>query len=146
MSELWRAVTEADLATVLDADELVLYRERATSDAGVDPVSALIENAVQEARDRIRAYRENALAPGSTLPPGMIGRCLILIRQRVLTICKINIGEDRRKEAEAAEAYFRDVAKGLVSVPQPETVTPEAAPPRPRPRYNAADRSNIHGI
>jgi hypothetical protein len=146
MSEVWRAVTETDLATVLDAEELALYRERATTDAGVDPVPALIENAVQEARDRIRAYRENALAPGSTLPPGMIARCLILIRQRVLTICKVSIGEDRRKEAESAEAYFRDVAKGLVSVPQPETTTTETAPPKARPKYQAPDRGNTHGI
>jgi hypothetical protein len=134
----WRALTEADLLTVLDGQELRLYRQRATSDAGVDPVPALIENAVEEARDRIRANRDNVLAPGSTLPPGMIARALIIIRQRVLTICKVSIGEDRRKEYEAAEDYFRDVAKGTVSVPQPEDVTTEVAPTRPRPRYNAA--------
>jgi hypothetical protein len=76
----------------------------------------------------------------------MIARCLILIRQRVLTICKVSIGEDRRKEAESAEAYFRDVAKGLVSVPQPETTTTETAPPKARPKYQAPDRGNTHGI
>lgn len=134
----WRAITEADLLTILDGDEVSLYRERATSDAGVDPISALIENAVNEARDRIRSNRDNVLAAGSTVPAGMIARVLILIRHRLLTVCKISIGEDRRKEYEAAENFFRDVSKGSVAVPQPDDITTEAAAVKARPRYNAA--------
>ena len=94
----WREITEADLSTVLDGEELASYRERATTDAGVDPVPALILNAAEEARDRIRAWKENRLALGATVPVGMIARCLVMIRQRVLTICKVKIGEDRQKE------------------------------------------------
>lgn len=134
----WRIITEADLAAVLSEEELRLYRERATTADGTDPIAALITNAVHEARDRIRANPDNTLADGVTVPVGMVRRVLILIRQSVLTVCKVPVGEDRQKEAEAAEAYFRDVADGKVSVPQPETATADETPAvRPRPRYNA---------
>ncbi|MES2596069.1 MAG: phage protein Gp36 family protein [Verrucomicrobiota bacterium] len=133
----WRTVLEADLRTVLDADELRAYRQKATTQSGTDPVPALIENAVQEARDRIRAHEPNELAAGSTVPEGMIARVLVIIRYRVLTICKPDVGEDRRTEYNAAEKYFRDVADGKVSVPQPEgEVSDETPPKRPKPRYN----------
>lgn len=133
----WVTITEADLATVLDGDELRTYRQRATSPKGVDPVASLIENAVQEARDRIRANQDNkVLAAGSTVPPGMVARVLIIIRQRVLTICKVKVGEDRLKEYESAEAYFRDVAAGRVVVPTPDDAAPEVTPTRPTARYN----------
>lgn len=142
----WRVITEADLSTVLDSEELALYRERATTDAGVDPVPALILNAVEEARDRIRANERNRLALGATVPVGMIARCLVVIRQRVLTICKINIGEDRRKEYEAAETFFRDVAAGKVSVPLPEDAALDVTPERAKPKYQSPSRGNSYGI
>lgn len=145
-AEPWRELTEADLLTVVDNDELEAYRDRATSDAGTDPVPALLANAVHECRDRIRANRDNTLAPGATLPPGMIGRCLVIVRHRVLTIIKAKVGEDRAKEYEDAMAYLRDVAKGLVAVPQPEEASPEAPPPKARPKYHRRDRPNHHGI
>lgn len=147
MSEpTWRELTEADLSSVIDNEELEAYRDRATTDGGVDPLPALIVNAVQECRDRIRANRDNTLAPGDTIPVGMIARCLVMIRHRVLTIIKTPIGEDRRREYEDAMAYLKDVAKGLVSIPQPEEATTEPAPPKPKPRYNPGCRTNIHGI
>lgn len=142
----WRILTEADLMTVIDGEELEAYRERATSAAGNDPIDELIANAVQECRDRIRANRDNRLAPGDTLPAGMVARCLVIIRHRVLTILKVSIGEDRRKEYEDVQSYLRDVAKGLVAVPQPDEVTEEIAPAKARPSYHRKSRGNLYGI
>jgi len=146
-SSTWREVTEADLRTVIDNEELELYRERATSPAGNDPFDELILNAVNECRDRIRANRDNKLAAGNTLPNGMIARCLVLIRHRVLTLVKPSIGEDRRREMESTEQYLRDVAKGLVAIAQPDDVTSdETAPVKGKPLYQAPCRTNTYGI
>lgn len=147
MADTWRQLTEADLQTVLDTDELTTFRERALGIAnGADPVAALIAAATEEIRGRIRANRDNTLGPAGTLPGAVVARALVVIRHRVLTICRIAIPEHRQTEYNDAEQFFRDVARGLIAIDQPDTPADESAPTKARPSYTPSGRPNLHGI
>jgi len=64
----------------------------------------------------------------------------------VQTVARVPVPEHRRTEYNEAETFFRDVARGLVAVDQPENVTAESSPAKALPRYNPSSRPNTLGI
>jgi hypothetical protein len=73
-----------------------------------------------EIRTMITTWSPNTVSANPLkIPPGFLGRALIVVRTRLLTgIPDYVIDDDRRKQAEQAEAWFLEVARGRIR-PQP---------------------------
>lgn len=126
MAENWTDLTEASWDGILYPSELAL----------LDPATLLREltKMASEVRTMIASHAPNTLsADPLKIPDGFVGRALLVTRARLLSgIPDYPIDEDRRKQSEAAEAWFREVARGAIR-PQPATdaVANEAAPQAP---------------
>ena len=117
-------MTEADVLAVLTEPERIAVDESATGDQG-SPVAAVIASATAEARDRIAAHSANKLdAAPNTVPEGMVHQLVAIIRYRLLSRLPVQslITDARTQEYKDARNYLTDVAKGLVSIEQPEAV------------------------
>lgn len=119
-----------------------------TAELAVIPVEARERELIKmadEIRTMIRSHSPNTVSANALkIPPGFVGRALILVRNRLLTgIPDYVIDEDRRKQAEQAEAWFAKVADGKIR-PEPATDaavndTPNSTP-APKPKIKARTR------
>lgn len=93
---------------------------------GVDPLGDELGRVLALARGYIPSLRANpGLSPG-LLPDMLHGACLDILRLRLATRLAAGraagewlVTEPRRKAAEEAMAYLKDVARGLVAVEPP---------------------------
>jgi len=124
--EDWTDITTASWAGILSEGELSVIPT-------ADRTRELTKMAA-EIRTMITTWSPNTVSANPLkIPTGFIGRALILVRNRLLTgIPDFVIDDDRRKQAEQAETWFLEVARGRIR-PQPATDaiandTPSAIP------------------
>ncbi|MDP3850103.1 MAG: hypothetical protein Q8Q59_06355 [Luteolibacter sp.] len=133
----WVDITTASWEGILRPEELAQIEETTLE-------QELVKMAA-EIRDMIGSHSPNTLsADPLKIPPGFVGRAMIIVRNRVLTgIPDYAIDEDRRKQAEMAEKWLLGVARGNIRPQQATDAVPTAAAnktPAPGPRINARDR------
>jgi len=124
--EYWTDITDASWEGVLHEGELALI-DTATLTREMTKMAAEIQTMI--ASHSTNTISEDPLK----IPPGFVGRALILIRDRVLTgIPNYTIDDDRREQAKRAEAWFLEVARGKIR-PQPafDAKANSAAPEAP---------------
>ena len=124
--EDWTDITTASWDGVLHKAELELI-------AAADLTRELTKMAA-EIRTMITTWSPNTVsADPLKIPPGFVGRALIVVRNRVLSgIPNYTIDDDRRKQAELAEAWFLEVARGKIR-PVPATDAVPNTVPSERP-------------
>lgn len=112
--EDWVVITDASWEGVLSEAELSKITE-------ADRARELTKMAA-EIRTMITTWSPNTVsADPLKIPPGFLGRALIVVRNRLLTgIPSYTIDDDRRKQGEQAESWFLEVARGKIR-PQPAT-------------------------
>jgi hypothetical protein len=122
--------------TVDDALSGMTQRERddfAKASAGTtvpDRLVPILENMVAEIRGYITTWSPNTIsADPDKIPPGFKAHAVAIVRWRTLTsIPGYNPGAAREKEYDAANAFFRDVARGVI---RPEPADDAVANPTP---------------
>jgi hypothetical protein len=119
MSTRWIIPTRTDLEDVMTALELELAKKH-VSITKVDRVPGILANLVAEIRGNIATWAPNTLSANTAkIPPAFLARAMVLARGRVLTgIPNYTQDDDRKKENEEAETYFRMVARGTIR-PEP---------------------------
>ena len=116
---LWITPTAKHLEGVMTTYEATLA-QTAVSVGTPDRIPGIIANQVAEIRGMIATWSPNTLsADTSKIPPSMLGRALVLIRNTVLTGVPEYVQSDERKvETKDANDYFLVVAKGTIR-PEP---------------------------
>jgi hypothetical protein len=110
--EDWIDITAASWDGILSESELgVIPTQNRTRE---------LTKMAAEIRTMITTWSPNTVSANPLkIPPGFLGRALIVVRTRLLTgIPDYVIDDDRRKQAEQAEAWFLEVARGRIR-PQP---------------------------
>lgn len=116
---MWRELTESDLAASISQKEMDVFRQSAGAD-GSDPIADLLARTAEMARGFCRANRSVRVAPDPGLvPASLIAACCDYAAYDMLKRLPVPVGEDRRRAREQALELFRAVARG--------EVTPEAA-------------------
>jgi hypothetical protein len=112
--EDWVVITDASWEGVLSAGELAHIPELTRTRE--------LEKMAAEIRTMITTWSPNTVsADPLKIPPGFVGRALLVVRNRLLTgIADITIDEDRRKLGDQAETWFLEVARGKIR-PEPAT-------------------------
>ncbi len=116
---LWTTITGDDLDGIMTDEEKAL----ATVSAGgtiSDRAVPVVANLIAEIRGMIATWSPNTLSADATkIPPSFKARALIIARWRLLTaIPDYEPNAARKTEYEAAESFFKDVARGQ-NRPQP---------------------------
>ncbi len=116
---IWTTPSAALLEGVMTTYEATLA-QTAVSVGTPDRIPGIIANQVAEIRGMIATWSPNTLsADTSKIPPSMMGRALVLIRNTVLTSVPEYVQSDERKaETKDANDYFLLVAKGIIR-PEP---------------------------
>ena len=116
---IWSPLTPADLSGIMTAAEAELSTASAAYGTP-DRITPVLANLTAEIRSMIATWAPNSLsAVAANIPPGFKAQALIIARWRVLTaIPDYAQDENRRKEYEAATAFFLQVAKGIIR-PEP---------------------------
>lgn len=122
----WRAITESDVLAVLTETERAAVDTLNLGDQD-SPVEAVIASVTDEARGRIAANPANQLGEDGTLPATVIHQAVAIIRYRLLSRLPVAslVTDARRAEWDEANKFFRDVAKGEVSIERPATAATE---------------------
>lgn len=143
--EDWTDITTASWEGVLHEGELALIDG--------DTLTRELTKMASEIQTMIASHSTNTVsADPLKIPEGFLGRALIIVRDRVLTgIPDYTIDADRKRQAEQAEKWFLEVARGKIR-PQPATdaIPNEAAPEKPagievvssRPSRTGSERMN----
>lgn len=118
----WRAITEADVETVLLGPELESLRSAAGSADGSedDKLSAIIATVTDECRAHIEDCSTNRLGPAGTLPERVIHHALAIIRTRILSRIGMEQSEIRATEHKEAVAFFHRVSECKVKIEMPD--------------------------
>ncbi len=119
---MWRAITEADVETVLLGPELEAIRSAAGAADGSedDKLDAIIEKVVNACRSHIEDCETNRLGPAGTLPERAIDHALVIIRTRLLSRINLELGETRAREHKEAVDFFHRVAECKVKIEMPD--------------------------
>ena len=129
----WRAITQADVETVLVGPELDAIRSAAGAADGSedDKLSAIIATVTDECRAHIEDCPTNRLGAAGTLPERVIHHALAIIRTRLLSRLNMEQGETRANEHKEAVAFFQRVGECKVKIEQPdaEDIVEEANTP-----------------
>jgi hypothetical protein len=129
----WRAITEADVETVLLGPELESFRSVAGAADGTadDKLAEIIATVTDECRAHIEDCATNKLGPAGTLPERVIHHALAIIRTRLLSRINLEQGETRAGEHKEAVAFFLRVADCKVKIekPDPAEIVEEANTP-----------------
>ncbi len=140
----WTALTVSDArAAIAGADEQDLLAGL-TASGQPDPIEAELARVIAEVRSYIPALRVDPSLGAGLLPDTLFGVCVDILRLRLATRLAAGrqasewlVTEPRRKAAEDARAYLRDVARGLIAV--------EAPPPSVPPAEDALAPGGYHG-
>jgi len=110
--EDWIDITEASWEGVLSPEELAVL---STND-----ITNVLTNLAAEIRTMITTWSPNTVSANPLkIPPGFLRRALIVARDSLLTgIPGYPQDEERKKQTEAANAWFLEVARGKIR-PQP---------------------------
>jgi hypothetical protein len=109
----WRAITEDDIYSAINAAEATALRAALQRPGQEDPLDTLIQQVTGYARDAIRSCSRNRLHPTATyLPEGVIPQAVDIILYRIgLRLSRaLPIDESRREAKRSAESYFDKVA------------------------------------
>lgn len=149
----WRAITEADVLTVISAPELEAFRSAALGDGQADPVEAVITQTTADVQGYVGANRANRVGPAGTIPETLLQTALDYMLLKIMSRSAgvIIDPEGARKAAgERAERRLRDVAAGAFAVEQPETFNEETFGGGQSPAVStperAFDRASQDGI
>lgn len=142
----WTALTvSAARAAIAGADEQDLLAGF-TAPGQPDPFDGDLARVVAEVRSYIPALRVDQTLGAGLLPDTLHGVCLDILRLRLATRLAAGrqasewlVTEPRRKAAEDARSYLKDVAKGLVSVEAPPAGVPPAEDPLVADGYHGSD-------
>jgi hypothetical protein len=112
--EDWIDITTASWDGILSPAELGIL--------SVETRTGELAKLAAEIRTMITTWSPNTVsADPLKIPPGFLGRAILVARNRLLTgIADYVIDEDRRKQAEQAETWFLEVARGRIR-PEPAT-------------------------
>lgn len=140
----WTTPTQADVLAALSGPERDAVQTAALAAGQADPVAAALATAVDEARGRIAANRENKLGLAGTIPATVLHHVVAIARWRMLSRLPVPelATETRRGEYDAALAFFRDVAAGRVAIETPAAESDEARPLR---RPSISGRAGTYG-
>jgi hypothetical protein len=121
---MWIALTPADLAEVLHDAELAL----------TDIAASTLESLTAEIRGIIATWSPNTLSADTTkIPASFKARALVLARWRICrSFPNYTEDEERKLEYEKAEAFFANVAKGVIR-PEPADDATENTVPAEKP-------------
>jgi hypothetical protein len=108
---MWRALTEADLLSVLNAPETAAYQAAAAGD-GQDVIAGSFTLVVNQCRGYIADNAANSLAEGLTLPERVHLSALHLVRVEMLTRLDIEVSKDRETAKRDAIRFFERVSDG----------------------------------
>lgn len=129
----WRAITEADVETVLLGPELDSFRSIAGAADGTDDdkLAEIIATVTDECRAHIEDCATNKLGPAGTLPERVIHHALAIIRTRLLSRINAEETEVRAREYKDAVAFFHRVSecKAKIEKPEPDEIVEESNTP-----------------
>lgn len=135
MAEAWITLSEDDVRTEINGQELEAWRNAAKYGSEADPVAGILASVTNFVRGFIARNPKNRLGPAGTLPECLKEVALPLITDRIM---KRSFGEvidpsGRRKSAmETALSLLRDIAKGDgPSIPYPENPVDDSRPTSP---------------
>jgi hypothetical protein len=148
----WITLSAADLKSAMTSKEVVDFGRSVVDVDLADRVVPILADVVQEVRGYIASWTQNTLsADPAKIPASFKAKALHLARWRVLTtIPGYQPGEARKAEWEAANTFFRDVARGVIR-PEPadDAVASEVPSEKPAgaewtapPKRTGRDRMN----
>lgn len=123
---------------VLNATEKRAYTTLVKGE-GQDVFADISGTVVQQCRGYIADNPENKLAEGNTLPDRAILPALHMIRLEMLTRLDQEVSDPRAKAAANALRFFEQVAKGDVTLEQPDGTDTDAMQ-HPSPKINAREK------
>lgn len=144
MPKAWILLTPAHLKSVMTAKEVADFGKSVTDGEPDDRIIPILADVTQDLRGRIKSWRQNTLSADDTLIPAEFkSQALAIARWNVLTsIPGYQPGAAREKSYDAAEAFFRDVAKGIN---RPEEATDAVTPDVPEESKHATPRMSGRG-
>ncbi len=117
----WTTLTEDDLRSSINANEDAAIRTAALASGEGDPYISVKRQITDLFRNAIRSGPGNHLDPDTAnLPASAIFHAVAKIRYRLLTrFCSELLNDDRRTENKDAEAWLKDVRRGVEKIEQP---------------------------
>ena len=112
---MWRIITEDDVYSVLNDTEAAVLRESLLQTGQADPLTTIIAQVTQRARDAIRSNPDNRTSPvAAELPDGVIGEIVPIIVYRLAQRLSrvLEITADRSDSNKAALDYLAKIARG----------------------------------
>jgi phage gp36-like protein len=108
----WVVLTEADVTRAMAGPEATGYRAELLASGETDPLPGIVASVVAEVRDSVRSCAKNVLPLRTdTIPPGAVHHAVAIARYRLLTRTGMDVGEDRRREWEAAGRFLERIAR-----------------------------------
>ena len=116
-----REITEDDLRSAINGLEDTAIRTSALAEGQADPYTSVKAQIVGLFRGAIRSGPGNALDDDeATLPEGAIFHAVAKLRFRLLTrFASELLDDDRRTENKEAEAWLKEVRRGVEKIEQP---------------------------
>lgn len=110
--EDWVLITDASWEGILSPDELAIISP--------EQISSVLTNLAAEIRTMITTWSPNTVSANPLkIPAGFMRRALIVARDSLLTgLPGYTQDEERKKQTEAANSWFLEVARGKIR-PQP---------------------------
>lgn len=132
MAEAWITLSEDDVRTELNGQELEAWRNAAKYGSEADPVAGILTSVTNFVRGYIARDPDNTLGPAGTLPECLKEVALPIVTMRIM---KRSFGEvsdpsgSRKAAAETAMGILRDIAEGKgPSIPYPENPITDSRP------------------
>lgn len=132
MAEAWITLSEDDVRTEINGQELEAWRNAAKYGSEADPVAGILTSVTNFVRGFIARNPDNKLGPAGTLPECLKEVALPLVTVRIM---KRSFGEisdpsgARKSAAETSLSLLRDIAKGDgPSIPLPENPVTDSRP------------------
>lgn len=148
----WRAINEEDLRGVISDDESNAVRAGAAAAGGEnDPFVTAQAHVTASFRGAIRSGPGNRLdADESTLPEAAIDHAAVKIRQRLFTrYAPELLDDDKRQEQKDADAWLKEVRRGIEKIEQPDDGPGETNQPAIKMlsrHERQATRENLKGL
>lgn len=134
MAKPWILLTAALLKSKMTAKEVSDFGKSVTDGDPDDRIIPILADVTQDIRGRIKSWTQNTVSIDDTLIPSeFVGQALALARWELLTsIPGYQPGDARKLSYEKADAFFRDVAKGI-NRPEPADDAVSPAVPSEKP-------------
>jgi hypothetical protein len=138
----WPTITEDDLRSSINASEDKAIRGSALSEGQADPYVSVKAQVIGLFRNAIRSGPGNRLDPDeATLPASAIFHAVAKIRYRLLTrFASELLDDDRRTENKEAEAWLKEVRRGVEKIEQPDDEPGETHAPEIEVSGDVPDR------